>query len=363
MTSFIDRVQIEVRAGDGGRGCVSFRREKFVPRGGPDGGDGGHGGDVVLVGDRNLTTLLDFTYRRRFDAERGRHGSGKEKRGADGVSIRLRVPLGTVVVDAADSTPSGEILEHGQELIVARGGRGGRGNASFKSATRQAPRHAQPGMTGDSRRLVLELKLIADAGLVGKPNAGKSTLLAALSAATPKIAEYPFTTLSPVLGVVRADGDRSFVLADIPGLIEGAHAGRGLGLEFLRHVERAGVLVLVIDVSAADPLADYDVLLRELESYAPNLGHRRRVVALDKIDLLTPADLESRSAAFAVDEPVVMISGATRRGLQELVRAIVEKLDEARAEDASPSSPGTTAGEASDGWDDLEPGAGDATEP
>ena len=333
MASFIDRVHIEVRAGDGGRGCISFRREKYVPRGGPDGGDGGHGGDVVLVGDRNLTTLLDFTYRRRFEAERGAHGRGADQRGADGATLRLRVPLGTVVSATTGGAPLGEVLHEGHELVVARGGRGGRGNAFFKSPTRQAPRHAQPGTPGEGRRLLLELKLIADAGLVGKPNAGKSTLLAALSAATPKIADYPFTTLSPVLGVVRVDDARSFVLADIPGLIEGAHSGRGLGLEFLRHVERARVLVLVIDAASGDPRADYDVLLGELESYAADLGRRRRVVALDKIDLLTADEIESVRATLAVQEPVVSISGATRQGLQDLVWRISEAIEAARAEE------------------------------
>ncbi len=344
MTSFIDRVQIEVRAGDGGRGCVSFRREKYVPRGGPDGGDGGNGGDVVLVGDRNLTTLLDFTYRRRFEADRGEHGRGADRRGADGAPLRLRVPLGTVVSVASERAPLGEVLHDGDELVVARGGRGGRGNAFFKSPTRQAPRHAQPGTPGESRRLVLELKLIADAGLVGKPNAGKSTLLAALSAATPKIAAYPFTTLSPVLGVVRVDDQRSFVLADIPGLIEGAHAGRGLGLEFLRHVERARVLVLVIDAAGGDPRADYDVLRGEVESYAADLGRRRRVVALDKIDLLSPEEIDAARAALAVDEPVVPISGATRQGLQELVWRIAEAIDAARADEAEPRDPAAVTG-------------------
>jgi GTP-binding protein len=265
MTSFVDRVEIEVHAGDGGPGSVSFRREKFVPRGGPDGGDGGQGGDVVLVGDRNLTTLLDFTYRHRYEAERGGRGSGANRSGADGAVLRLRVPLGTLA-RTRDGELRGEVLENGQELVVARGGRGGRGNAFFKSATHQAPKMAQPGTPGESARLVLELKLIADAGLVGKPNAGKSTLLAALSAATPKIADYPFTTLSPVLGVVRVDDERNFVLADIPGLLEGAHAGKGLGLEFLRHIERTRVLVFVLDASAESAAADYAVLRSELES-------------------------------------------------------------------------------------------------
>jgi GTP-binding protein len=290
MPSFVDRVTLEVRAGDGGRGCVSFRREKFVPRGGPNGGDGGSGGDVVLLGDRNLTTLLDFTYRRRFEAERGAHGEGSDRRGRDGENLVLRVPLGTVVTTAEEPPEVlGEVLEHEEALVVAKGGMGGRGNTFFKSATHQAPRIAQPGTPGEARHLRLELKLIADAGLVGKPNAGKSTLLAALSAATPKIADYPFTTLEPVLGVVSAGEARSFVLADIPGLLEGASAGKGLGLEFLRHIERTRVLVFVLDASLPDPQHDYEVLVKELESYAADLGHRPRIVALNKIDLV-PAE-------------------------------------------------------------------------
>jgi GTP-binding protein len=336
MASFIDRVSIEVRAGDGGRGCISFRREKFVPRGGPNGGDGGHGGDVILVGDRNLTTLLDFTYTRRFAAGRGGHGGGSDKRGADGETLRLRVPLGTAVYDAEAASPLlGEILDHEQTLVVAQGGQGGRGNAFFKSPTQQAPRRAQPGRPGEARKLHLELKLIADAGLVGMPNAGKSTLLAALSAATPKIADYPFTTLAPVLGVVGADGDRSFVLADIPGLLEGAHTGRGLGLEFLRHVERTRVLVFVLDVAGGNPRRDYEVLQAELESYAPELGQRRRVVALNKIDLLPAAEVERVRAEFDVGSPVVAISAATRRHLQELVHRVTEAIDASRRDEAS----------------------------
>jgi len=329
MTSFIDRVEIEVRAGAGGRGCVSFRREKYVPRGGPDGGDGGRGGDVVLVGDRNLTTLLDFTYRRRFHAEPGGHGRGSNQSGADGAPIRLRVPLGTVV-HAASGDVVGEIVEHDAELVVARGGKGGRGNTFFKSATHQAPRFAQPGIEGEAERLVLELRLIADAGLVGKPNAGKSTLLSVVSAATPRIADYPFTTLTPVLGVVDAGDDRSFVLADIPGLLEGAHAGKGLGLEFLRHIERTRVLVLVVEVDSPDVRADYEVLLHELASYAPELVHRPRLVALNKIDLRRDDDVTAARAALPDAEIVIPTSGATRRGVTELVRRVADAIDASR---------------------------------
>jgi GTP-binding protein len=329
-SGFIDRVQIDVAGGDGGRGSVSFRREKYVPRGGPDGGDGGRGGDVVLVGDRNLTTLLDFTYRRRFEAARGEHGRGANQTGAEGQPERLRVPLGTVVRDA-DGETLGEIVTDASELVVARGGRGGRGNAFFRSATNQAPRQAQPGEAGERRRLVLELKLIADAGLVGKPNAGKSTLLAAVSAARPKIAEYPFTTLSPVLGVVDAGDAPAFVLADIPGLIEGAHAGHGLGLDFLRHIERTRVLILLLD-AAGDVREDYDVLLHELGAYAPDLLERRRLVVLNKADLVSDDDLAQARQALPEAEraALLVISAATRRGLRQLIDAISAMLAAAR---------------------------------
>jgi len=332
MTSFIDRVKIDTHAGAGGRGCVSFRREKFVPRGGPNGGDGGAGGAVILVGDRNLTTLLDFTYKHRFDAGRGEHGRGSNQSGAEGATVRLRVPLGTIVTDA-NGDRLGEVLEDGAELVVARGGKGGRGNTFFKSSTHQAPRIAQPGLPGESQSLSLELKLIADAGLVGKPNAGKSTLLAAVSAATPKIAEYPFTTLSPVLGVVSAGEDRSFVLADIPGLLEGAHEGRGLGLDFLRHVERTRVLVFVLDASAEDVQQDYQVLRHELRTYAPELETRRRILALNKIDLMMADDIAAIRAKLPAEDLVMPISGATRRGLRELLLQVINAIDRAREDE------------------------------
>ena len=247
---FIDRVVVRVEAGTGGSGASSFRREKFVPMGGPDGGDGGRGGDVVVRGDRNLATLLDFTYRDFWRAERGGHGSGANRTGASGADVLLPVPPGTVVRDADTQELLGEILDDGQELTVARGGRGGRGNAKFASATHQAPREWEPGEEGAQRALELELKLIADVGLVGQPNAGKSTLLSVISAARPKIADYPFTTLAPNLGVVQLSDHRTFVVADIPGIIEGAHEGRGLGLQFLRHIERTRVLAFLIPIDA-----------------------------------------------------------------------------------------------------------------
>jgi GTP-binding protein len=339
VASFIDRVRLQVRGGDGGRGCVSFRREKYVPRGGPNGGDGGRGGDVILVGNPQVGTLLDFTYRRLFRAENGTHGSGANKRGADGQDLHLDVPLGTVVRLQAGEV-LGEVLRAGQEFVVARGGQGGRGNASFKSATNRAPRMAQPGMPGEDRRIALELKLIADAGLVGQPNAGKSTLLAALSAATPEIADYPFTTRSPVLGVVRAGEERSFVLADIPGLLEGAHRGRGLGLEFLRHVERTRLLLFVLDVAAPHCDRQLQLLRDEVAQYQPGLATRPYLVVLNKRDLVGNEELQEARRQLPPDEDVVVVSGLQRRGLQELVHEIVTRLDALSAsENADPNDP------------------------
>jgi GTP-binding protein len=335
VANFIDRVEIEVRAGDGGRGCVSFRREKYVPRGGPDGGDGGDGGDVLLVGDAHLTTLLDFTYRRLCRAARGGDGEGSNRTGADGEALRLRVPLGTVVRDASGEA-LGEVLVDAQELVVAAGGRGGRGNFRFKSATNQAPRRADPGTDGQQRRIVLELKLIADVGLVGKPNAGKSTLLAAVSAATPKIAPYPFTTKSPVLGVVRAADARSFVMADIPGLIEGASTGRGMGLEFLRHIERTRLLVFLLDVSTGTVGADFASLLAELRSYAETLAGRTRLVVLNKSDLVLPEDIAAARRELQEGETVLVLSALRRNGLQDLVQAILERLNAASTDAVTP---------------------------
>jgi GTP-binding protein len=336
--SFVDEVRITVTSGDGGRGCVSFRREKFVPRGGPDGGDGGKGGDVVLVADRNLNTLLDYRYRREIRAERGAHGGGAGRTGAQGQDVELRVPVGTVVRDeAGDGTELADLSRPGERLVVARGGRGGRGNARFATPTRQAPDFATPGEPGETRVLRLTLKLLADVGLIGLPNAGKSTLLRRLSSARPRVASYPFTTLVPSLGVVEVD-DRRFVAADIPGLIEGASRGVGLGDRFLRHIERTRVLVHVLDAGAAaledrDLLADYETVRGELGGYEPSLLERREVVALNKIDLLADrglldapeAELRRRAGA------VVRISGATGEGIGPLLGAVVAALDAAEA--------------------------------
>ena len=330
--SFIDRVTIEVAGGVGGSGAEAFRRETGVPRGGPSGGDGGSGGDVVLEADVQLTTLLDFSYRRQYRAERGQHGEGSNRTGRSGADLVLRVPPGTVVRDLGRGELLGELLEPGQRLIVARGGRGGRGNARFATATQQAPRRWEPGEEGEERELELELKLIADVGLVGEPNAGKSTLLSSISEARPKVADYPFTTLSPNLGVVRLPDFRSFVVADIPGIIEGAHEGKGLGLQFLRHLERTRTLAFLVPVDSADPQAEYDLLRGELQSHSESLARVPHCLVLTKADLLAPGD-----AAPAVRTPgawgTFVISAVTRRGLGELLEALWARTREEVAAD------------------------------
>ncbi|HET8654972.1 MAG TPA: GTPase ObgE [Longimicrobiaceae bacterium] len=285
---FLDEATIHVRAGNGGEGAVSFRRVAYIPQGGPDGGDGGKGGDVVLRVDPQLSTLLDFRYRQEYRADSGRKGDGANRTGRSGADLVLRVPPGTVVLDAETREVLGELVEPGDELIAAHGGRGGRGNATFATATNQAPRYAQPGEEGEERDLHLELKLIADVGLVGEPNAGKSTFLAAVSKATPKVAAYPFTTLTPNLGVVQLSGSRTFVVADIPGIIEGAHEGRGLGHVFLRHIERTRTLALFIPADTLEPQELYRQLRAELRSYSEDLARKPFCVVFTKADLLPP---------------------------------------------------------------------------
>ncbi|MDZ7264870.1 MAG: GTPase ObgE, partial [candidate division KSB1 bacterium] len=277
---FIDQAKIIVIAGNGGNGVVSFRREKYIPKGGPDGGDGGKGGDVVLRADSNLHTLLDFHYKNKFKAESGKHGQGAKKSGRSGRDVVIRVPMGTLVKDAETDEVVADLVTPGQQVVVARGGNGGRGNAHFATPTKQTPRHAEPGAPGETRQLLLELKLIADVGLVGLPNAGKSTLLARLTAARPKIADYPFTTLTPNLGIVNYREGQSFVMADIPGLIEGAHLGKGLGLDFLRHIERTKVLAYLIEATADDVYQTYSVLRSELASHDPNLILRPTIIVI-----------------------------------------------------------------------------------
>ena len=318
---FVDRAVIHVQAGTGGSGAEAFRREKGVPRGGPSGGDGGKGGDVIMVSDPQLTTLLDLTRRRRYKAERGQHGEGSNRTGRDGVAVVIRVPPGTVVRDMETDEFLGEFLEAGDRLVVARGGRGGRGNARFATSTHQAPRRWEPGAEGEERNVVLELKLIADVGLVGQPNAGKSTLLAAISEAHPKVADYPFTTLTPNLGVVQLPDFRSFVVADIPGIIEGAHQGRGLGLQFLRHIERTRTLAFLIPVDVEDPQLEYDQLREEVRNYSEELARTPHCVVVTKTDLLPP-EVSPPEVTVTDAWGVFSISAVARKDLNPLLESL-----------------------------------------
>ncbi len=321
---FIDRVVVRIKAGDGGSGIISFRREKFVPEGGPDGGDGGKGGNVIVRADGNLNTLLDYTYRDSWKAENGGHGSGSNRTGASGADVILPVPPGTVIRDADTNEFLGEVVVQGDEVWIARGGRGGKGNAWFATATQQAPRNYQPGEDGEERTIELELKLIADVGLVGQPNAGKSTLLSVISAARPKIADYPFTTLKPNLGVVALTDHRTFVVADIPGIIEGAHEGKGLGLQFLRHIERTRLLAFMVPVDSMEWQAEYDQLRREVEQYSAELAAKPHCVVFTKMDLMGELDAPDIDAPEAFG--VFAISAAGRQGLDTLLAAWWERL-------------------------------------
>jgi GTP-binding protein len=337
---FVDEVDIHVAAGDGGRGCLAFRREKRVPRGGPSGGDGGHGGSVYIVASPHTNTLINYRFHPEFTAERGEHGQGSNRTGATGVDLELPVPIGTLVHERAEEPdqplrPLADLAEEGQRVLVARGGRGGLGNAHFATSTNRAPRKVQPGEPGEERNLRLELKLLADVGLVGFPNAGKSTLISRISAARPKIAAYPFTTLTPNLGVVGLSSDRSFVVADVPGLIEGAHRGLGLGHRFLRHLERTKILVHLVDISGAsgrDPVDELNTVRRELELFQPELAAKPQLVAANKIDAL---DDESRvyelsRRARALGLPFFRISAVTGTGVPELLEAVWSGLMAAR---------------------------------
>ena len=335
--SFIDQAVIAIEAGTGGSGACSFARFKFIPKGGPDGGDGGRGGSVFVVGDRNLSTLLDYTYQTSWKAQRGVHGKGKTMTGAAGADLFLPVPVGTVLRNADTGEVIGEALEPGTPILVAKGGRGGKGNARFATATHQAPREWEPGGEGKVLNLELELKLIADVGLLGEPNAGKSTLLSVITAARPKIADYPFTTLQPNLGVAGLSSGRSFVVADIPGIIEGAHEGKGLGFTFLRHVERTRILAVLIPLDAEDPQAVYDLLRTEIRLHSEALWLRPHVVLFSKRDLFPPDDpLPAMDAPEAL--AVMAISAAGRIGLDPLVEKLWELVDIARAEEAPPDS-------------------------
>jgi len=326
---FVDEADIEVIAGDGGNGCVAFRREKHVPRGGPAGGDGGNGGSVFIVADESYNTLQHLAGHSMWRAERGGHGMGKNRHGRNGADVFIAVPPGTVIRDVEHDVTIKDLTQPGQKVCVAAGGRGGRGNTHFKSATNQTPRHAEQGEPGEHRRLHLELKLIADVGLIGKPNAGKSTLLSRLSAARPKIAAYPFTTLEPVLGIVELTGHRRFVLADIPGLIEGAHAGAGLGDEFLRHVERTRILVHVLDIGPPqrDPVQDYHAIRNELRRYSAALLEKDEIIVANKMDL-TGSLGHLQRLRDELHLKVVPISAVTGEGLERLVETVWQCLQD-----------------------------------
>ena len=333
---FVDYAKIHVKAGDGGRGCVSFRREKYVPRGGPDGGDGGRGGHIVFMATRQLNTLLDLRYKREYRAQRGRHGMGKKMHGRDGEDLVIPVPVGTVIRNA----DSGEVLydleKEGMTATAAKGGRGGLGNSHFATPTRQVPRYAQPGEEGEEKSLIIELKLLADVGLIGLPNVGKSTLISVISSARPKIADYPFTTLVPNLGVVKFEDHRSFVVADIPGLIEGAHQGTGLGFQFLRHVERTSILLHLVDVSemgCGEPVENMEKINRELDLYSPEMAGKPQVVVGSKIDVAGDGKRLAKLRNFCRKRSLVFfeVSSVTGRGIKELLSYVAVKTEELKA--------------------------------
>jgi GTPase len=349
---FLDSARVYVRSGDGGAGCVSFRREKFIEFGGPDGGDGGRGGDVVVECAGGLNTLIDFRYQQHFKAKTGVHGMGKLRAGRRGADAVLKVPVGTQVIDEETGALLADLTREGERVVIAQGGNGGFGNAHFTTSTNRAPRRANPGQPGIERTLVLRLKLIADAGLVGLPNAGKSTFLAAVSAAKPKIADYPFTTLHPGLGVVRIDG-RDFVLADIPGLIEGAHEGHGLGDRFLGHVERCGALVHLVDATGANAGADYRTVRRELAAYGEGLSEKAEIIALSKVDAVDDETLKKQierlKRVIRSDGPTLqdgaarskplLLSTATKRGVTEVLRVTMTAIETKRAGETAIASP------------------------
>ncbi|MBI2254383.1 MAG: GTPase ObgE [Proteobacteria bacterium] len=337
---FLDEAKIFVKSGDGGAGCVSFRREKFIEFGGPDGGNGGRGGDIIVEVVANLNTLIDYRYQQHFKARRGYHGMGKLRTGQDSDDIIMRVPVGTQIFDEDKETLLFDLTKAGERIVLCRGGDGGFGNAHFKSSTNQSPRHSGQGWPGEERWIWLRLKLIADAGLVGLPNAGKSTMLAAVSRAKPKIADYPFTTLKPQLGVVHVD-EREFVLADIPGLIEGAHEGAGLGTKFLGHVERCRVLLHLIDGTQDDVAGAYKTIRKEMKAYSPELAAKTELVALNKIDALMEEEIEEKAAALKKaaklkkGQIVYRVSGAAGMGITELMRKMLEIIDSDKAREAA----------------------------
>lgn len=337
---FIDYARIRVIAGNGGNGCVSFRREKFVPKGGPDGGDGGKGGDIIAVANENVNTLIKYRYQKVFKAKKGQHGSGNNKTGKSADNIRLEFPPGTIIYDITGETKHKivELTEHNEEVILVRGGDGGRGNAAFATSTNQAPRHAEGGFPAEEKELELELKLMADVGLVGLPNAGKSTFLSSVSAAKPKIADYPFTTLEPSLGVVETHDYRSFVVADIPGIIEDAHVGKGLGIQFLRHIERTKVLLFLIDINSLSPMEDYRILKKELSEFHHLFEKRKHIIAISKIDTIPADDREGlfkpirQDFEKLFDEKIHFISSVSKENITDLIYELERLVDEYESE-------------------------------
>jgi GTP-binding protein len=325
---FIDYAKITIKSGDGGNGAVAFRREKYVPKGGPAGGNGGNGGNVIFVADRNLSTLLDFRYKKNYEARRGDHGGSSLCDGKRGENILIKVPIGTIIKDADTETVLADLDKDGKEFLAAKGGKGGKGNSNFATPTKQTPRYAEPGKPGEERIVILELKLIADVGLVGFPNAGKSTLISVISEAKPKIADYPFTTLEPNLGIVRYKDYRSFTVADIPGIIEGAHEGKGLGLKFLRHIERTKILLIMIDVTSEDYQKDYKTLIKELNAYSEVLSEKKKILAFSKADLIDEPAFKKvlKRKIRGYNGPVLIFSAATKFQIPELIDELWNQL-------------------------------------
>jgi len=326
---FLDHAKIFIKSGDGGNGVVSFRREKFVPKGGPNGGDGGRGGDIIFKANAQLSTLIDFSYKRHYKAGRGKHGEGGLKTGKDAEDVIIQVPCGSIIKDEATGEILADLTIDGEEKIVLKGGRGGRGNNHFKTSTVQAPRYSETGRDGKEANVLIELKLIADVGLVGFPNAGKSTLISKISAAKPKIADYPFTTLEPNLGIVSYKDYQSFTVADIPGIIEGAHQGKGLGIQFLRHIERTRILLFLIDITSENYQADFDTLYNELKKYSKKLVDKKIIVSLSKSDLISEKELKKleKTKIKKIKDPIMVFSSATGFGLKSLLDKLWETLN------------------------------------